>query len=108
MNIGWTRSGFLRKALATLWIAAGMGMVAVLGYGGDCTQAGEAVKEVKNENAATGFLLHAVDGNPRLFSCQYRCMASLVSWNVIASSRSCLEYYQALKFREKYKRWPTP
>ena len=89
----------LERAMGVVGIVAGMAMVAVLGYGGDCgtsTSSPETAQPPDN-NAATGYLLHnkSNDRNgPDGFECKFRCVATLISWNVIATSLTCLEMYQ--------------
>src|SRR5690348_12943766 len=86
----------LRKLLTALWMPAGMALVAVVGYGCGCVDpSGTATGPIKDDTAATGYLLHSTVPCGRLFDCQFRCAASLISWNVIATSRSCVEFYQA-------------
>src|SRR5258708_3899903 len=86
---------FLSSVLTALWIAIGMGIVAMLGYGSHCKDPSKEEPKVEDDNAATGYLLHTTIDNTRLFSCRFRCAASLISSNVIATSRSCVEFFQA-------------
>src|SRR4051812_26718139 len=91
----------LRRVTVATGIAVGMAAVAVLSYATACKGLDKQAPQnvTPDNNAATGYLLHEVlvqktkDGQEVMegtgeFECAFRCVATLISFNVIATSRT--------------------
>lgn len=47
--------------------------------------------------AAIGYVLHGDPAHPGLYTCQFRCVGTLIAPNVVLTSASCLTFYHRLQ-----------